>query len=120
MDCKTISKEWKTALIVLLCIGVTSLLGPLSPLVLKEIIDHGLQGNSKYSLTVLLMAFAVLPLLFGIANLFLRYFSSSLSEKTSNILQLEMYNRVMDKSMNFFISNKSGQVLQRVLQEPGK
>ncbi|QWH08802.1 ABC transporter ATP-binding protein [Bacillus mycoides] len=117
---KTISKEWKTALIVLLCIGVTSLLGPLSPLVLKEIIDHGLQGNSEYSFTVLLMAFAVLPLLFGIANLLLRYFSSSLSEKTSNILQLEMYNRVMDKSMNFFISNKSGQVLQRVLQEPGE
>ncbi|HDR7516991.1 ABC transporter ATP-binding protein [Bacillus mobilis] len=117
---KTISKEWKTALIVLLCIGVTSLLGPLSPLVLKEIIDHGLQGNSKYSLTVLLMVFAVLPLLFGVANLLLRYFSSSLSEKTSNILQLEMYNRVMDKSMNFFISNKSGQVLQRVLQEPGE
>ncbi|MGK0536943.1 ABC transporter ATP-binding protein [Bacillus sp. 'calajunan'] len=117
---KTISVEWKTAIIVLGCIILTSILGPLSPLVLKEIIDNGLQGTSKYSLTVLLIAFGILPLIYSLCNVMLTYFSSKLSEKTTNILQLDMYNRVMDKSLNFFITNKSGQLLQRVIREPGE
>ncbi|WZY01848.1 ABC transporter ATP-binding protein [Bacillus sp. FSL W7-1360] len=116
----SIKKERRTALIVLVCIGITSVIGPLSPLILKEIIDHGLQGTSRFSLHLLLIFYALLPLLFGIFNLLLRYFSTSLSERTSNIIQLQMYNRVMDKSMNFFIENKSGQVMQRILQEPGE
>ncbi|MCU4930818.1 ABC transporter ATP-binding protein [Bacillus thuringiensis] len=117
---KTISVEWKTAIIVLICIVITSILGPLSPLVLKEIIDNGLQGTSKYSLAVLLMAFGILPIIYGMCNVMLAYFSNKLSEKTTNILQLDMYNRVMDKSLNFFITNKSGQILQRVVREPGE
>ncbi|MGN4670093.1 ABC transporter transmembrane domain-containing protein [Bacillus cereus group sp. MYBK234-1] len=117
---KTISIEWKTAVIVLICIVITSILGPLSPLVLKEIIDNGLQGTSKYSLVVLLMAFGILPVIYGMCNVMLAYFSNKLSEKTTNILQLDMYKRVMDKSLNFFITNKSGQILQRVVREPGE
>ncbi|MGS2750589.1 ABC transporter ATP-binding protein [Bacillus zanthoxyli] len=117
---KTISIEWKTAIVVLICIVITSILGPLSPLVLKEIIDNGLQGTSKYSLAVLLMAFGFLPIIFGMCNVMLAYFSNKLSEKTTNILQLDMYERVMDKSLNFFITNKSGQILQRVVREPGE
>ncbi|PEP90426.1 hypothetical protein COE95_13480 [Bacillus toyonensis] len=117
---KTISVEWKTAIIVLICIVITSILGPLSPLVLKEIIDNGLQGTSKYSLVVLLMAFGILPIIYGMCNVMLAYFSNKLSEKTTNILQLDMYNKVMDKSLNFFITNKSGQILQRVVREPGE
>jgi ATP-binding cassette, subfamily B, bacterial len=118
--CQTFIKEWKISLVVLVFITLNGVLNPLSPLLLKEILDHGLTGESNYSLKTLLITFALLPLFIGIFNLGLKYFSTLLSERVGNNLQAELYEKVMRKSLTFFIRNKSGQIMQRILQEPGE
>jgi ATP-binding cassette subfamily B protein len=37
-----------------------------------------------------------------------------------NHIQAELYEKVLKKSLTFFIRNKSGQIMQRILQEPGE
>jgi ATP-binding cassette, subfamily B, bacterial len=116
----TIRSEWKIALVSLVFMVIGAIIAPVPPLVLKEILDHGLQGTSQYSLLTLLIGYACLPLIMGIFTMGSRYYTELFTERTGNFLRSQLYRSILKKSLVFFIKNKSGQMQQRILQEPGQ
>lgn len=116
----TIVMEWKLAILVFVFMIVGAFLAPLAPLILREILDKGLQGSSNYSLLTLLIAYAAMPLLTGLVMMGKSYFLEVFTEYTANRLRIELYEKIQRKNLTFYVRNKAGQLQQRVLQEPGQ
>ena len=98
----------------LVAIAISSLVGLVPPLVIREIIDDALpsQDSGRLNLLILVMlAFIVVGALNGVLQSFL---SNSISQSVMFDLRRRLYSHLSRLSLRWFTANRTGETLSRI------
>ncbi|MBR4636108.1 MAG: ABC transporter ATP-binding protein [Clostridia bacterium] len=108
---------WKQMAIVLLCIGVSSVLGLLPSVLTGRIIDEGLIGrNLKMLITLILVSLGVTfgSHLIGVGE---SYLNNWIAQHISFDMRNKMYRHLQKMSQRFFTSNNQGDIITRMTSD---
>ncbi|MBQ1684456.1 MAG: ABC transporter ATP-binding protein [Clostridia bacterium] len=108
---------WKQMAIVLLCIGVSSVLGLLPSVLTGRIIDEGLIGrNLKMLITLILVSLGVTfgSHLIGVGE---SYLNNWIAQHISFDMRNKMYHHLQKMSQRFFTSNNQGDIITRMTSD---
>ncbi len=111
----TYARPYKGKLeLLLLLIGAGIGLSLLSPLIVRQLIDHTIPNKDLRGLTLLSLALLVLPAINGAMNLFQRRLSSEVGEGVIYDLRMELYSGLQRMSLRFFTNTKVGELMSRL------
>ncbi|MDD5701094.1 MAG: ABC transporter ATP-binding protein [Dehalococcoidales bacterium] len=92
----------------------TTGLGLLTPLILRDLIDHTIPARDVSRLLWLLAAMVAVPLLTGGLNVLLRQINSRVGEGVIYDLRVSMFAHLQRMSLSFFTRTKSGELMSRL------
>jgi ATP-binding cassette, subfamily B, bacterial len=111
----TYARPYRGKLIALLVfIGVGIGLSLLSPLIVRQLIDHTIPDKDMRGLVLLALALMGLPALNGVLNLFRSRLSSEVGEGVIYDLRMELYSGLQRMSLRFFTNTKVGELMSRL------
>ncbi len=102
------------AMVVLACVGTTSLLGLAAPLLVRAILDQALPGRNIRLLTWLVLGLVAVPLIGGLISVFQNYIGALISQALMFDLRNALYGRLQQLSLRFYANTRSGEILSRV------
>ncbi len=97
----------------LVIIIITSILGLISPLIFREMIDDVLPNGDTSRLNVLALVIVAIPFATGLLGVAQRYFNSRTGEGIILDLRWQMYQHMQWMSLRFFTETKAGEVISR-------
>jgi ATP-binding cassette, subfamily B, bacterial len=103
----------------LLAIAISSLVGLVPPLIIRQIIDHAIpeQDGGQLNLLILLMTVVIV---FGALNGVLQsWLSNSISQTVMYDLRDRLYRHLSSLSLRWFTSNRTGETLSRINNDVG-
>ena len=104
----------RQALTVLLCLGITSLLGLVPPLIIRAILDRALPGRDVRLLTLLVLVLVGVPLISGLIGVVQNLLSVRISQGLMFDLRQELYRHLQKLSLRFYTTTRAGEILSRV------
>ncbi len=110
---------WRSSLLILLCIAVTSLLGLIPPLLVRELIDRAIPGRNLRLLDTLVLAMIALPLTSGLISVWQSSLVTRMGQTVMFDIRKAMYARLLRQSLRFFTNTKSGEILSRIQNDVG-
>jgi ATP-binding cassette subfamily B protein len=110
---------WRPSALILGCILVTSLLGLIPPLLIREIIDRAIPQRDGALLTWLVAGMIAAPLISGLIGVWMNYLVTVMSQGVMFDLRDEMYGKLLRQSLRFFTNIKSGEILSRIQNDVG-
>jgi ATP-binding cassette subfamily B protein len=110
---------WRPSALILTCIVVTSLLGLIPPLFIREIIDHAIPRGDLTRLNWLVAGMIGLPLVSGLIGVWQNYLVTAMSQGVMFNLRDEIYGKMLQQSLRFFTNIKSGEILSRIQNDVG-
>jgi len=105
--------RWRIAL-MLASILASTFLGLLSPLILRDLIDHALPNKDYGRLNLLAGAMVGVPILAGLVGVLQRYLTSKIGEGVIFDLRRSLYQHMQRMSLRFFTSTKTGELMSRL------
>jgi ATP-binding cassette subfamily B protein len=93
---------------------ITSGLSLLTPLILRNLIDHTLPNRDFHSLTWLVAALLAIPLLNGGLNVLLRQLNARVGEGVVYDLRVALFSHLQRMSLGFFTHTKVGELMSRL------
>jgi len=106
---------WSHALVVLACIGVTSVIGLVPAFVTQTLIDSALKPHASFSRLLLLIGALIgASLLGGLIGVLQSYFSNLISQGIMLDLRNQLFGRMLQQSVAFFTKTKTGDVMSRL------
>jgi ATP-binding cassette subfamily B protein len=111
--------EWRPSALILGCILVTSLLGLVPPLLIREIIDRAIPRGDGTLLNWLVAGMIGLPLIGGLIGVWQNYLVTAMSQGVMFNLRDELYGKMLNQSLRFFTNTKSGEILSRIQNDVG-
>jgi ATP-binding cassette subfamily B protein len=99
---------------MLLLILLTSALGLISPLILRELIDRTLPDKNLNNLLLLALALLLVPILSGGLRIIQRRLNASVGEGVIYDLRVALYARLQRMSLHFFKNTKLGELISRL------
>ena len=99
---------------MLLIILITSGLGLLSPLILRDLIDRTLPQKDLKRLIFLSIALLLIPAVNGGLNVVQRRLNATIGEGVIYDLRVALYSRLQRMSLNFFKHTKLGELMSRL------
>ena len=105
---------WTKALLLMGLIVLTSLLGLISPLLFRDLIDNALPSKDATQLNWLAAGLVALPVLTGLIRVGQRYLSSMVGEGIICDLRRSLYTHRQRLSMRFFTNTKTGKMMSRL------
>jgi ATP-binding cassette subfamily B protein len=110
---------WRPSLLILGCVLVTSLLGLIPPLLIREIIDRAIPTGNTRLLLYLVAGMVAAPLISGLIGVWMNYLVTLMSQGVMFDLRNEMYAKILRQSLRFFTNIKSGEILSRIQNDVG-
>src|SRR5262252_8045465 len=110
---------WRPSLLILGCVLVTSLLGLIPPLLIREIIDRAIPTGNSRLLLYLVAGMVAAPLISGLIGVWMNYLVTLMSQGVMFDLRNEMYGKILRQSLRFFTNIKSGEILSRIQNDVG-
>src|SRR5882724_4597734 len=110
---------WRPSALILGIILVSSLLGLIPPLLIREIIDRAIPQKDGALLNWLIAAMIGVPLASGLLGVWMNYLVTVMSQEVMFGLRGEMYGRLLRQSLRFFTNHKSGEILSRIQNDVG-
>jgi len=110
---------WRPSALILLCIVLTSLLGLIPPIVMRQIIDVAIPHRDGAQLNWLVAAMIAAPVLSGLLGVWQNYLITVMGQGVMFDLRTEMYRKLLQQSLRFFTDTKAGQILSRVQNDVG-
>lgn len=104
---------WRIAA-TLLTILLTTGLGLLTPLILRDLIDRTLPNGDTERLNLLALALILIPLLNGIIGVFERRLNAEIGEGVIYDLRVSLYSHLQRMSLHFFTHTKLGELMSRL------
>ncbi|MFQ3645402.1 MAG: ABC transporter ATP-binding protein [Anaerolineae bacterium] len=100
---------------MLVCILLTTLLGLLSPLILRQLIDVALQppGDAEL-LNVLALLLVAIPIVSGVISVVQRRLNATVGEGIIYDLRIALYQHLQRMSLHFFTNTKTGELMSRL------
>ena len=105
---------WFKAALLILLITLTSLLGLVSPLILRDLLDNALPNKDMARLNWLALALFGLAALNGLIQVAQGYLSSAVGEGIICDLRQALYAHMQRMSMRFFTHTKTGEMMSRL------
>src|SRR5205807_713632 len=106
---------WSHALVVLACIGVTSVIGLVPAFVTQTLIDCALKPHASFSRLLLLIGALIgASLLGGVIGMLQSYFSNLIRQGIMLDLRNQLFGRMLQQSVAFFTKTKTGDVMSRL------
>jgi ATP-binding cassette subfamily B protein len=93
---------------------ITSGLSLLTPLILRNLIDHTLPNHDLHSLTWLVVAMLAIPLLTAGLNVLLRQLNARVGEGVVYDLRVALFSHLQRMSLGFFTHTKVGELMSRL------
>src|SRR5262245_37347020 len=87
--------SWGPTLLILTCIVVTSILGVIPPLLMREIIDHAIPQKNTAELNWLVTAMIAAPLLSGLVGVWQNYLITVMAQGVMLDLRRGMYEKLL-------------------------
>ena len=110
---------WRPSLLILGCIIVTSLLGLIPPLLIREIVDRAIPLRQGGLLNWLVAGMIAIPLVSGLIGVWQNNLVTVVSQATMLELREQIYARMLKQSLRFFTNTKSGDILSRIQNDVG-
>jgi len=105
---------WFKILLLVVLITITSLLGLVSPLLFRDMLDNALPNRDAGRLNLLALGLFGLPLLTGLLQVAQRYLSATVGESVICDLRSALYAHMQRMSMRFFTHTKTGEMMSRL------
>lgn len=99
---------------ILLAILVSTGLGLLRPLILRDLIDHTLPNRDFARLNLLALALIGIPAVSGLIGVFERRLNASIGEGVIYDLRVALYAHLQRLSLRFFTHTKTGELMSRL------
>jgi ATP-binding cassette subfamily B protein len=93
---------------------VTSALSLLTPLILRDLIDHTLPGRDLHRLVWLITGMLAIPLATGGLNVLLRQLNARVGEGVVYDLRIALFSHIQHMSLSFFTHTKVGELMSRL------
>ncbi|HEV8481723.1 MAG TPA: ABC transporter ATP-binding protein [Candidatus Eisenbacteria bacterium] len=110
---------WKPSLLILFCIVLTSLLGIIPPLLVRDLIDKAIPHHDAHLLNWLVAGMIGAPLLAGLLGVWQNYLITVMGQGVMFDIRNQMYDRLLRQSLRFFTQTKSGEILSRLQNDVG-
>jgi ATP-binding cassette subfamily B protein len=101
-------------LVMLLMTLVTTGLGLLAPLILRDLIDRTLPARDLHRLLWLTIALVSIPLATGGLNVLLRQLNAKVGEGVTYDLRVDLFSYLQRMSLGFFTHTKIGELMSRL------
>lgn len=105
---------WGQIGLMLGLIFIITLLGLISPLIFRELIDNTLPNGDWSRLHLLALAMVALPVLTGAIRIVLRRLNASVGEGVIYDLRATLYDHLQRQSLSFFTNTKTGELMSRL------
>lgn len=105
---------WFKAALLVALITATSLLGLISPLIYRDLLDNALPDKDAGRLNCLALGLLGLAALTGLIQVAQGYLSSAVGEGIICDLRRELYAHMQRMSMRFFTHTKTGEMMSRL------
>jgi ATP-binding cassette, subfamily B, bacterial len=100
--------------LVLLLILVSSLLGLVSPLLIRQLIDTALPNKDVRLLDVLALGLILIPIANAVIGVLQRYLNASIGEGVIYELRVALFAHLQRMSLRFFTHTKTGELMSRL------
>jgi ATP-binding cassette subfamily B protein len=110
---------WKPSFLILLCIVLTSVLGLIPPLLVRDVIDKAIPHHDTRLLNLLVAGMIGAPLLAGLLGVWQNYLTTVMGQGVMFDIRNQMYDRLLRQSLRFFTQTKSGEILSRLQNDVG-
>lgn len=109
------ARGYRTQLIiVLVTIIVISLLSLLPPLLMRALIDVGIENGDLGLVTLLGLGMVAVPLINGVVGVAQRWASASMGEGIIFDLRCQLFDHLQAMSLGFFTNTKTGELMSRL------
>ena len=99
---------------MLIMILLTTGLGLLTPLILRDLIDHTIPSGNVRRLIWLALALLLIPILSGIINIWQRRLNAQVGEGVIYDLRVALFTHLQRMSLRFFTNTKVGELMSRL------
>lgn len=110
---------WRMGTLVALCIAVSSLLGLLPPLFIREAIDIAIPQGRVGLLSLLVGGMVLAPLAMGLVGVLQNYLNNLIGQRVMFDIRNDMYRHLQSMSLRFFTDTKIGEIMSRLLSDVG-
>src|ERR1700730_17450794 len=118
--CRYFLPYWPRALVVLACIGAGAGLGLVPALVTKALIDFLAHPHGGFSQLVLIVTAGLAATVgAGLVGVLQSYLTTSISQGIMFDLRRQLFGRLMQQSVGFFTSSRTGDLLSRMNNDVG-
>lgn len=106
--------QWKI-IGMLITILITSILGLLSPLIIRDLLDNALAPpGDPQRLNVLALALVIIPILGGGVRIVQRQFNADVGEGVIYDLRVALFDHLQRMPLRFFTHTKTGELMSRL------
>ena len=105
--------RWMIVTMLIIALAVSGL-GLLTPLILRELIDHTLPSRDLHRLAIMLGTLVVIPVVSGVLNVTMRQLSARVGEGVVFDLRVALFSHLQRMSLNFFTQTKVGELMSRL------
>jgi ATP-binding cassette subfamily B protein len=111
----TYAKPYQGKIIVMLfLILLNTGFNLLTPLVIRDLIDHTIPEKNLSRLIYLALALLLIPSLGGVINIFQRKLNAAIGEGVIFDLRVALFSRLQQMSLRFFTNTKVGELISRM------
>ncbi len=100
--------------LLLIAIVATTLLGLMTPLIFRDLIDIAIPNNDTGRLNLLALGLVAIPVISGGIRVFQRRINSSIGEGVIYDLRVSLYEHLQKLSLRFFTNTKTGELMSRL------
>ncbi len=100
--------------LMLLLILVTTLLGLLTPLIFRDLIDYTLPNGDVARLNLLAFGIVAIPLVSSLIGIVSRRLNAAVGEGVIYDLRVSLYAHLQQMSLRFFTNTKTGELMSRL------
>jgi ATP-binding cassette subfamily B protein len=100
--------------LLLITILATTVIGLLTPQILRDLFDNALPNQDAARLNMLALGLVAIPLVSGAIRVFQRRLNSSIGEGVIFDLRVALYAHMQKMSLRFFTNTKSGELVTRL------
>jgi ATP-binding cassette subfamily B protein len=111
--------EWKSSILILSCIVLTSIFGLVPPYLMRLIIDEAIPHKNGSELNWLVAGMIVVPIASGLLGVWQNYLITVMSQGVMFDLRNQMYGKLLSQSLRFFTNTKAGEILSRIQNDVG-
>jgi len=105
---------WGRIALLLFTIILTTILGLIQPLILRDLIDNTLPNRDASRLNILAIALVIIPIATGGIRIAQRKLNAAIGEGVIYDLRVALYRHLQRMSIRFFTHTKTGELMSRL------